>query len=80
VAPTLREAEAAGNSSDFDVGEQLLSESAGGDSLPNVPLPDVALLDLPLTHITLTNVRLPNDPLPDVHSPEPCTGGSVGKE
>ena len=37
--PTLREAEAAGNSSDVDVDEQPLGESAGGDSLPHVPLP-----------------------------------------
>jgi len=45
--PTLREAEAAGNTSDVDVDvdvdEQLLIESAGGDSLPDVPLPDVPL-------------------------------------
>jgi len=43
VAPTLREAEAAGNTSDVDVDQQLLIESAGGDSLPDVPLPDVPL-------------------------------------
>jgi hypothetical protein len=43
AAPTLREAEAAGNTSDVDVDQQLLIESAGGDSLPDVPLPDVPL-------------------------------------
>jgi len=43
AAPTLGAAEAAGNTSDVDVDQQLLSTSAGGDSLPNVPLPDVPL-------------------------------------
>ena len=43
AVPTQREAEAAGNTSDLDVDQQLLIESAGGDSLPDVPLPDVPL-------------------------------------
>jgi hypothetical protein len=47
VVRTLREAEAAGNTSDVDadvdVDQQLLIESAGGDSLPNVPLANVTL-------------------------------------
>jgi len=47
AVPTLRQAEAAGNTSDVDVDvdvdQQLLIESAGGDSLPNVPLPNVPL-------------------------------------
>jgi len=43
AVPTLREAEAAGNTSDVDVNQQLLIESAGGDSLSDVPLPDVPL-------------------------------------
>ena len=43
AVPTQREAEAAGNTSDEDVDQQLLIESAGGDSLTNVPLPDVPL-------------------------------------
>jgi len=43
AVPTQREAEAAGNTSDVDVDQQLLIESAGGDSLPDVPLPDVPL-------------------------------------
>jgi len=43
VVPTLREAEAAGNTSDVDVNQQLLIESAGGDSLPDIPLPDIPL-------------------------------------
>jgi len=46
--PTLREAEAAGNSSDVDVDEQPLGESAGGDSLPHVPLPNVPVPNVPL--------------------------------
>jgi hypothetical protein len=41
--PTQREAEAAGNTSEVDVEQQLLIDSAGGDSLPDVTLPDVAL-------------------------------------
>jgi len=43
VVATLREAEAASNTSDVDVDQQLLIESAGGDSLPDIPLPDVPL-------------------------------------
>jgi len=45
--PTLWEAEAARNSSDVAVDQQLLIESAGGDSLPEVPLPDVPLPNIP---------------------------------
>jgi hypothetical protein len=48
AVPTQREAEAAGNTSDVDVDQQLLIESAGGDSLPDVPLPNVPLPDVPL--------------------------------
>jgi len=70
AAPTLRESEAAGNTSDVDVDLQLLGESAGGDSLPDVPLPDVPLPD----------VILPDVPLPDVPLPEACPDGSVGEE
>jgi len=40
AAPNLREAGPAGNTSDVDVDQQLLSESAGCNSLPDVPLPD----------------------------------------
>jgi hypothetical protein len=40
AVPTQREAEAAGNTLDMDVDQQLLFDSAGGDSLPDVPLPD----------------------------------------
>jgi len=43
-----REAEAAGNTTDLDVDQQLLGNSAGGDCLPKVPLPDVPLPDVPL--------------------------------
>jgi hypothetical protein len=45
VAPTLREAERAGNTSDVDLEQQLLSKSSGGNNLPDVPLPDVPLPD-----------------------------------
>jgi hypothetical protein len=45
AVPTQREAEAAGNTSDVDVDQQLLIDSAGGESLPDVPLPDVPLPD-----------------------------------
>ena len=43
--PTLREAEASGNTSDLNVDQQLLSKSAGGDNPPNTPLPFVTLPD-----------------------------------
>jgi hypothetical protein len=63
--PTLPEAEAAGNTLDVDVDQQLLIESAGGDSLPDVPLPDVSFSDVPL---------------PDVPVPDACPDGPVGEE
>ena len=70
AVPTLREAEAVGNTSDMDVDQQLLSESAGGDSLSNVPLPN----------ITLPNVPLPDVPLPDVRLPGARLVGSVDEQ
>ena len=48
VAPTLREAAAAGNSWDVDMDHQGLIESAGGNSLPDNPLPGNPLPDIPL--------------------------------
>jgi len=57
AAPTLQEAEAAGNTSDVDVDQQLLGESAGGNSLPDVPLPNIPLHD----------ILLPDVPLPEAH-------------
>jgi hypothetical protein len=73
AVPTLREAEAAGNTSDVDVDvdvdQQLLIESAGSDSLPNVPLPNVPFPDVPL----------PDVPLPDVPVPDALPDGSVGE-
>ena len=85
AAPTLREAVAAGNTSDVDVDQQLLIESAGVNSLPdlpftdislpNVPLPDVALLDVPLPVVPLPDVPLPDVPLPDARP-----DGSVGEK
>jgi len=48
AVPTLQEADAAGNTSDVDVDQQLLPKSAGGDSFPDIPLPDIPLPDVPL--------------------------------
>ena len=70
AAPTLRDAESAGNTSDVDVEQQLLGESEGGDCLPDGPLRDVPLPDVPL----------PDVPLPDVTLPEAFPDGSVGEE
>jgi hypothetical protein len=69
AVPTLREADAAGNSSDVNVTQQLLIESAGVDSLSDVPLPDVPLPDVPL----------PDVPLPDVAFQEARPDGSIGE-
>jgi hypothetical protein len=49
VWPTLGEAQAARHTSDLDVAQQLLIESAGGTGLPAVPLPDVPLPNILLT-------------------------------
>jgi hypothetical protein len=43
AVPIPREDETARNPSDVDVDQQLLIESAGGDSPPDVHLPDVPL-------------------------------------
>jgi hypothetical protein len=80
AAPTLRVAEVAGNTSDVDVEQQRLGESAGGDGLPDVPLPDIPHPDVPLPDVSLPNVPLPNVPLLDVPLPEPRPDGSVGEE
>jgi len=58
AAPTLREAEAAGNTSDVDVEQQLLRESAGGNNLSDIPLPDVPLPDVPLPNLSLHEAGL----------------------
>jgi len=70
AAPTLPEAETAGNTSDIDVEQQLVGESPGGDSLPDVPLLDVPLPDVPRPNVPLPNVPLPNVPLPNVPLPD----------
>jgi len=82
AVPTLGEAEAAGNILDVDVDQQLLGESAGGDSLPDFPLPDVLLpdvplRDVPLADVPLADVPLPDIPLPDAPPPGACLEGSV---
>jgi hypothetical protein len=70
AAPTLQEADTAGNTSNVDMEQQLLSESEGGNGLPDGPLPDVPLPDVPL----------PDVPVPDVPLHETCPYGSVGEE
>jgi hypothetical protein len=70
VVPTLREHVAARNASVVDVDQQLLIESAGGDSLPDVPLPVV-----PLPNVPIPDVSLPDSPLPAARP-----NGSVGEE
>jgi hypothetical protein len=65
AVPTLRQAEAARNTSDVDVNQQQLIESAGGNSLSNVPLP---------------NVHLPDVLLPNILHPEARPDTSVGEE
>jgi len=80
AAPTLQEAEAAGNTSDVDVEQQRLGELADGDSLLDVPLPDVPLQDVLLLDVSLPDVPLPDVPIPDVPLPEAHPDCSVGKE
>jgi hypothetical protein len=75
AVPTLREAEVGGNTSDMDVNQQLLIESAGADSLSDDPLPDDPLPDVPLP-----DDPLPDVPHPDVPFPEVRPDGSVGEE
>jgi len=95
AALTLRDAEAAEDTSDVDVEQQLLGVSPGGNSfpdvprtdvhLPDVPLPDVPLLDVPLPDVPLPDVSIPDVPLsnvtvPDVPLPEACPDGLVGEQ
>ena len=58
AAPTLREAEAAGNTGDGNVEQQLLGESPCGHSLPDVPVPDLPLPDVPLRDVALPDFSL----------------------
>jgi hypothetical protein len=55
--PTLREAEAAGNISNVNLEQQLLVESAGGDSLPDLHLTVDSLQDVPVPDVPLPEVR-----------------------
>ena len=80
AAPNLREAEAAGNISDVDVEQQLHGESAGGDSLTDVPLSDVPHQVVLLPGVSLPDVPLPDVPHPDVPLPEAGLDGWVGEE
>jgi hypothetical protein len=70
AVPTLQEADAARNTSDVDMDEQLLIDLVGGDSLPNVPLP----------YVPLPNVPRPKVPLPNVPLPQACPDGSAVEE
>jgi len=84
AVPTLGESEASGNTSDMDVDQPLRIESAGDDSLPDVPLSDVPLPDVPFPDVPLPDVPLPDVPLPDVplHDvplPEVCPDSSLGE-
>ena len=55
AVPTLRETEATCDTLDVyvdvDVNQQVLIESAGGDSLPDIPLPYVPRPDVPLPKV-----------------------------
>jgi hypothetical protein len=48
TAPTLREAEVAGCTSDVDSDQQPRGKTAGGDSPPDVPRPEAPLPELSL--------------------------------
>jgi hypothetical protein len=80
AAPTLREAEAAGNTSAVDVEQQLLGDSGGGDGVPDGHLRDVPLADVPLADVPLPDVPFADVPLPDVTLPEARAYDSVGEE
>jgi len=73
--PTLQEVEAARNTSDVNVEQQLLGALGGGDSFPDVPLPDIPLPDVPLL-----DLPLPDVPLPDVFLPGARQDSSVCEE
>jgi len=74
AAPTVWEAEAAGNTPDVDVEQQLLGKSAGGDSVRDVLLPNIPVEDVALPH-----VPLPDFPHSDVPLTEAHPDGSVGE-
>jgi hypothetical protein len=80
AAPTLQDTEAAENTVDVDVEHLLLGESAGGDSIPDVPLPDLPHLDVLLPDVPLPDVPRTDVPLPDVPLLEGRPDGSLGEE
>jgi hypothetical protein len=57
AVPTLREAQATGNTSNVNRDQQLLIKSAGGHSLSAVPLPDVPVPDVPLSDVCRSEAR-----------------------
>ena len=74
AAPTLREAEADGHTSDVNVDQHLLCTSANADSLPDVPLPNVPLPNVPLPTVPLPVER------PDLPVGEEETSPRVAEE
>jgi hypothetical protein len=60
--------------------QQLLGESAGSNSLPNVTLTDVPLPDVPPANVPLPDVPLPDVLLPDLPLPVVRPDASVGEE
>ena len=79
AAPTLQEAEAARNSWDVGVVQQLPGQSAGSDSSPDVPIPDVPRPDVPLPDVPLHDIP-PLDVRPDVKVGEKQTSTRVAEE
>jgi hypothetical protein len=79
ASQTLTEAEAAGNTIDVIEEQWLLSESAGGDSVPEIALPDIPLPDSLLSDIPLPDGSLPGAPglvdRPGVNQSSRWTGG-----
>ena len=62
MAPTLPVTEAAGNTSDEDVDQQLLGELACGNRLTDDLLPADPLPDDPVRDVCLTDTPLPEAP------------------
>jgi hypothetical protein len=75
--PTLKEANSAGTTVNFDVERQLHGESAGSNSLPNVSFHDVPLSDIPLCNVPPCDVPISDVPCPDDSLPEAYPDGSV---
>jgi len=68
--PALRYTEAAGNTSDLNVGQQLLGKAGSGNCFPKVPLPEVPLPKLTRLELPLSELPLPKLPLPKLRLPK----------